>query len=67
MFISLQIYDLKPLTDVASNWAFLDVICSLQGATTAQARCCYHLVVMVYLQQFICNGILAMLIFIQKK
>ena len=53
----------KPLTNVASKWSFLDAICSLQGV--AGSNHCYHLLAMIYSQQFTYNGSLARLIFIR--
>ena len=62
----------KPLTDVASKWPCLVTICSLQGVVSNSWKVLQLLqcvsspvLAMVYLQGFICNGLLAMLILIQ--
>ena len=62
---------MTPLTDVASKSQFLLEICSLQGVAGSSwkvlqllQRMSCHVLAMVYLQQFTCNGLLAMLIFI---
>ena len=66
--INVKLLSLKPLTDFASKWAFLDAICSLQGVAGS-----YYSSSNMWLP-FTCNDILAtvylqwftwMLIFIQ--
>ena len=64
--------DLMPLTDVASKWQFVLAICSssLQGVASSSLRLlqllqhvAYHVLTMVYLQQFMFNDMIVMTIF----
>ena len=64
----------KSPTHVASKWPYLLVICSLLGVVSSSwkllqllQRMSCHVLAMVYLQQFTCNGQLAMLVFILRK
>ena len=61
--------DVTPMTDAANIWQFVFAVCSFGVASSSWRllqllqHVAYHVLMIVYLQQFMCNDVVTMTIF----